>query len=179
MKILRSLAAALLILLSLAGVASAHTGAITSDSSCGSGNVVTAHLDANVAAKAEWSVAVNGAVVDSGAGPGPRDLGPYDGGRSAGTATLTITFKQETNVYTTSLKDAPPCPTPTPSPTPRPSHTPTPRAHVTPPPTNQVNTTSDQDVAVSDLWSKSLIGVVAVIVVGFVISVYLDKRPKG
>ncbi len=86
--------------LAVPAVASAHTGGIGIQQDCTYGTRVVANLDQNVADTATWEIKVRGNVVDSGTGPGPRDLGPYAGGHSAGDARLTILYGEEENVYT-------------------------------------------------------------------------------
>lgn len=120
-------------LLVTAGVVFGHTGSIHVTSDCEQGNVVTAELHADVAQSATWSVSINGSVVDSGTGPGPRDLGPYEAGYKAGTAQLTISFGEESHVAIVEFGDVEQCSQPTPSPTPR--RTPGPTPHPTPRPT--------------------------------------------
>jgi hypothetical protein len=136
-----SLIAGLALVLSFAGVASAHTGSISAVTSqeCGVQTTVSAHLDDNVAASATYSLVINGGPPITGTGPGPKDLGPYSVGFAAGSATLTITFGEESNPYTVNFgasKGA--CATPTPRPTPSiPVKTPKPSIpNITPPPTS-------------------------------------------
>lgn len=84
--------------------ASAHTGGITDTQHCDYGTRVTATLDDNVAPTSTWVIRVNGDVLRSGTGPGPRVVGPLNAHtRDAGTATLTIDFGGEHNVYTTTF----------------------------------------------------------------------------
>lgn len=96
--------------LAIPAAASAHTGSITSYSACEVGTTVSAHLDENVAASATWALVINGVLIDDGDGPGPRDLGPYKAGHSAGTADLQIDFEDERNIYRTSWDAQPVCP---------------------------------------------------------------------
>lgn len=105
--------------IAIAGSASAHTGSIAKSQDCETGTTVTAHLDQNVAASATWTI--TGSVSDSGTGPGPADLGPYDAGFTSGSATLTITFGEESHAYPVewgAVEDCNPDPTATPTLTP-------------------------------------------------------------
>lgn len=125
---------ALVILLLVVGVTLGHTGSIMKSQSCDKGTTITAHLDSNVAASATYQVKINGAVVATGNGPGPKDLGPYGAGFGAGTASLKITFNQEVNTYPIEFGAVAGCATPTPVPTPTatPVVTPTPTPSATP-----------------------------------------------
>lgn len=119
--------AAMVLLFVFAGVASAHTGTIEVTQKCDTGNIITAHLNEDVAADAAWVITANGEPLDEGTGPGPADLGPYTFS-GAGTVTLSITFGQETNVYEAELLATKQCPHSTP-----PSRKPTPSIPTAPP----------------------------------------------
>lgn len=133
-KVYRALLWASVAVMAVSGIALSHTGGIYPEQNCVYGSRVRAHLDANVAASSTWIVKINGSTVASGTGPGPRDLGPYNAGFSAGNASLTIVFNQEVNTYVTSWRAEAPCATPTPTPTATPRATP--HATATPAPTS-------------------------------------------
>jgi hypothetical protein len=83
-----SIIAAFVLLGLSAGTALGHTGSISKQQSCEYGTRISAHLDGNVASSSTFEVKINGSLVDSGTGPGPADLGPYDAGFGSGSATL-------------------------------------------------------------------------------------------
>lgn len=96
--------------------ASAHTGGISNLQDCTYGTKVTANLDDNVSADRSWSITINGVVVDTGSGPGPKSMGPYlVGGYATGSASLRISVgDKDENTYTTSWQATSPCPKDTP-----------------------------------------------------------------
>lgn len=121
-----ALVAAVAAAMTLTALVAAHTGQITVRQTCASGNIIHASLDANVAEDALWTVRIRSVVINIGNGPGPADLGNFDGGFEAGYATLTITFRQESNTYRVDFGEVESCPSEPPSGSPPPSEIPTP-----------------------------------------------------
>lgn len=163
MNRIASVAAATLLLFALAGVASAHTGGIEATQKCDAGNVITAHLNDDVAADSTWTVTANGEPLDQGTGPGPRDLGPY-AFKGEGTATLSITFGEETYTASTELRATVDCQRSTP-----PSRPP----HRTIPPA------PPSDVAAAPVAVGTPVGTVLVALGGVALGALLVRRRRA